>query len=220
MIKVAIIEDEFLGRANMLDKLESYDDIIVVGDYASGEEFVDALGALDVDVVLLDIALVYSSMQKESPMQGDDVARHLRRERPEVKILAVSNNISNDTVQLMLDAGVDGFASKLSCSPSAVADAVREVMKGNNYYTPDVLKVVSERAKPKNHHSDSPNELTQQERRILGHCCDGLQGKEIAERLKISLRTVDSHKQNIFRKFGMNNIQEVVAHALRKRIVF
>ena len=211
MIKVVIIEDQDLMRDTLRFSFDNFDDICVTGDYATGEAFVEALPSLEVDVVLLDIVL------KRAPMQGDDVARHIRRERPDVKIIAVSSENNLETLQKMLGAGIDGFVSKDEGSGAALAVAIHDVMSGIEYYTRDISTLLNCIAKSKN--NETMNAFTDQELRILKFCGDGLQGKEIAERLNISVSTVYNHKQNIFKKVGLNSTAEAVLYAVRNGLI-
>jgi len=216
MIKVVIVEDQDLGRRMLSSCLSLFDDICVTADFRTGEDFIAALPSLEVDVVLLDIVL------KGYPMQGEDVARHLRRERPDVKILAVSceNNLEN--VEKMLAAGIDGFLSKNQGQLEELPFAIRGLMNDMAYYTQDISAIMAEMAitenlkrKSKKNH-DANSEFTEQELNILDLSREGLQGKEIADRLNVSINTVKKHKQNIYRKLGLNSSAEAVMYAIRE----
>ena len=122
MIKIVFVEDHKLTRNNLKLVFANFDDFCVTGDYATGEDFIAALPSLSVDVVLLDFIL------KNTPMQGDDVARYLRRERPDIKVVMVSGENNLETLQKMLEAGIDGFVSKDEGCADALADAIRSVM--------------------------------------------------------------------------------------------
>jgi len=213
VIKVIIVEDEFLARELLRDKINDFDDIVVVGDYEGGEALIEALPALDFDVALLDIAL------KGMPMQGVEVARYLRRERPSVKILAVSSEISKETISKMLDAGIDGFLSKYKISPENFAEAIREVASGLEYFTRDVSAVMRGIIKSKDVTDKFMSQFTEQETRIIELSKEKLPAKLIADRLNISTATVYKHNQNIYKKLGINKSAELAQYALEKGVI-
>ena len=213
MIKIFIVEDHDLTRMMLEAKFDDFDDMRVVGSAESGERFFEMLPAAEVDIALLDVGL------PDGMMQGAEVARRLRSEYPEIKMLVVSLEKNIEAIQEILEAGVDGFVSKQKGTPAELAVAIRSVMNGSEYYTQDISTILAEFAKAKNKNLETPGDLTERELRVLEFCRDGLQGKEIADRLNISISTVNNHKQKIFRKFGFNSIAEAVLYALRKKYI-
>jgi len=215
MIKIVIVEDHKLMRDNLKFLFSIIDDFCVTGDYAKGEDFIAALPSLSVDVVLLDFILKDSPM----PMQGDDVARYLRRERPDIKVVMVSGENNLETLQKMLDAGIDGFVSKEAGCSDSIAEAIRSVMNGSKYYTQDMSSILAKIADNKQKKKEISGEFTEQEHRILELCGEGLQGKEIADRLNISVNTVYNHKRSIYKKAGLNNNTEAVVYAVNNNLI-
>jgi DNA-binding NarL/FixJ family response regulator len=99
------------------------------------------------------------------------------------------------------------------------AEAIRSIMQGAEYYGKDISEIMYNIYVSKKKTTEVSAEFTPQEKRIIELCREGLPGKLIADRLEISLRTVDNHKQNIFRKLGINNTMEMVQYALKKGII-
>jgi len=213
MINIVLVEDHKLTRDNLKFVFENIDDFCVTGDYAKGEDFIAALPSLSVDVVLLDFIL------QKNHLQGDDVARYLRRERPDIKVIMVSGENNLETLQKMLDAGIDGFVSKAEGCAGSIADAIRSVMNGSKYYTQDMSAILVKIAENKQRKKEISGEFTAQELRILELCGEGLQSKEIADRLNISVNTVNNHKQNIYKKAGLNNNAEAVVYAVNNGLI-
>ena len=211
MIKVYIVEDHDLMRDNIRVSFDKFDDICVAGDAASGEEFIAALGSTQVDIVLLDIAL--------PKMQGYDVAHYLRRHHPEIKILAVSCENDHATVQKMFDAGMEGFVSKQQCRTNELVEAIYTVMSGLVYFTRDISTILHHIYLSKKKTTVVTGEFTEQERRVIELSSEKLPAKLIADRLNISIRTVEKHKQSIFNKLGINSTAEMVAYAMSKGII-
>ena len=212
MIKVVHIEDHKFTRDMLRESFKNFDDICIVGDYEKGEAFVEALPTLDFDVALLDVVL------NRSPMQGDEVARRIRRKRPDVKTIAVSSESNTHTMLKMLNAGIDGFVSKDEGNCEALATAIRSVMNGFKYYTQDMSTILARIAEIRQNKKEVSGKFTEQELRILELCCEGLQGREIADRLNISLRTVDKHKNNIHKKAGVKKTAEAVMYAIANEL--
>ena len=212
MIHVIIVDDHELYRLGIRAAIESrHPDIIVVGEAGSGSEFFDLLETTAADIVLLDILL--------PEMSGTVIARRLKEEYPEIKILAVSAENSSDTIQEMLEIGIEGFVSKLQGGAENIVEAVRTVMQGVEYFGKDISDIIRRIYLSKKKTTQVTAEFTEQEKRVIELCHEGLPGKIIADRLGISLRTVDNHKSHIFRKLGINNTMEMVRYALKSGII-
>jgi two-component system response regulator NreC len=212
MIQVIITDDHRLFRMGIKTAvLAHHPDISIMGEADSGEALF-ALPALSTaHLVLLDIHL--------PGMSGVEVARRLRRDYPAIKILAVSSENSAKTVEEMIEAGIDGFISKQYGDPDELAQAIRLVADGLEYFGRDISSVIYNIYVSKKGTTQVTTEFTSRERDILLLCRDGLQSKEIAARLKISTNTVHKHKERIFQKLGINSTIEMVQYALKKGII-
>ena len=212
VIHIIIVDDHRLFRMGLRNTFQfAYPDISVAGEADSGEALF-ALPALDTaDLVLLDINL--------PGISGADVARRLRRDYPALKILAISAENSNETVQAMLDAGIDGFISKQRGDADELAEAIRSIMNGEEYFGRDIAAIIYDVYVSKKKTTVITPEFTGREREIILLCRDGLLYKEIADRLGISTHTVNSHKKKIYQKLGINNTMEMVQYALKKGII-
>jgi len=211
-IRVVVVDDHRLFRIMVKTAFQSgFPDIRIVGEAADGAELFRVLRSTDADLVLLDINL--------PDLSGVDVARRLRSEYPAVKILAVSGENAASTVRAMLEAGIDGFISKQDGSDHELADAIRAVMNGIEYFGRDVSAILFDVFVSKKKTTLVTPEFTAREREIIELCRDGLMSKEIAARLGIGARTVVAHKEKIFMKLGINNTMEMVQYALRNGII-
>jgi DNA-binding NarL/FixJ family response regulator len=123
-----------------------------------------------------------------------------------------------ETVKKMLDIGVDGFFSKLHGGVNTVPEAIRTIMQGFDYFGNDIAEIICRIYVAKKKTTQVTSEFTEQEKRVIELSCEGLQGKEVATRLGVNFRTVDSHKRNIFKKLGINNTIEMVQYALKNGI--
>jgi DNA-binding NarL/FixJ family response regulator len=212
MIHVIIVDDHRLFRMGLKSTIKSdHPDICVTGDADSGEALFVLPALAAADLVLLDIKL--------PGMGGAEVARRLRREYPNIKILAISGEDDAETIQTMLEAGIHGFISKQHGDPDELADAIRAVMSGLEYFGRDISKIIIDVYVAKKKTTTVTPEFTDREREIINLCREGLIGKEIAERLGISITTVNTHKGRIFQKLGINNTMEMVQYAMKKGII-
>ena len=212
MIKIIVVDDHNLFRMMLKATFQSaYPDICVADEAENGEELFRILASTPADLVLLDINL--------PDIWGVDVARRLRRDYPAVKILAVSAESTSETIQAMLEAGIDGFISKQQGDANELAQAIRAVVGGEEYYGRDISTIMFDVYVAKKKTSVVTGEFTEREREIILLCRDGLIGKEIADRLGIAVNTVNNHKKNIFSKLGINNTMEMVQYALKKGII-
>ena len=212
MIQVILVDDHRLFRLGLQAAFQhGYPDICLCGEASSGAELFELLGSTPADLVLLDINL--------PDMCGVDVARRLRHDYPAVKILAISGDNTAQTVQSMLEAGIDGFISKQNGDFDELAQAIRTVKSGLDYFGRDISFIIYDVFKSKKKTSIVPAEFTKREREIILLCRDGLIGKEIAARLGISPNTVNTHKERIFQKLGINTTVEMVQYALKNGII-
>ena len=212
MIKIIILDDHELFRMGIKTAIESrYPDISIVGEAELGAEFFALLRTTTPDLVLLDIAL--------PDMSGIEIARRVKKEYPEIKILIISADNTTATAEELLDVGVEGFISKLKGSPDTLVDAIRSIMQGLEYFGRDISDIIRHIYLTKKKTVDVTSEFSEPERRIIECCHEGLPAKLIADRLGISARTVDWHKANIFRKLGINNSLEMVRFAVKNGII-
>jgi len=212
MTQVIIVDDHPLFRNGLKAGLkDSYPDICVAGEADCGEALLRLPALSTADIVLLDINL--------PDISGVEVARRLHRDHPAVKILAVSAENAAETVKAMLEAGIDGFISKRLGDVDELAEAIRTVMSGLEYFGRDISAIIYEVFVAKKKTTAVPPEFTEREKDIILACRDGLLCKEIADRLGISTHTVNAHKNNIFAKLGINNTMEMVQYALKKGII-
>jgi len=212
MIKLILVDDHALFRLGLKTAIaHQHSDIVIVGEADSGAALFDLLENTAVDIVLLDILL--------PDMNGIDIARRMKTERPEIKILAISAENSKEAVQAMVEIGIEGFISKLHSNADTLVEAVRSIMLGLDFFGDDISKIIHRIYISKKKTAEVSSEFSQQEKRIIELCCDGLQAKEIAKLLEISPRTVEGHKEKIFAKLDIHSTLEMVKYVLKQGII-
>ena len=212
MIKALLVDDHEMFRLGVKTAIEvNHPDIKVVAEAETGAELFALLKTTKPDIILLDIILPDTT--------GVEIARRMKKEYPEIKILAISAENTATVVQQMLDIGIEGFITKRAGDVTSIVNAIRSIMLGFEFFGKDIADIISRIYLKKKSTEEITGDLTKQEKRIVELCYEGLQAKEIADRLNISPRTVQAHKTNIFLKLGINSTAEMVKYALKNGII-
>lgn len=210
-IKIALVDDHTLFRTGLAGLLDQHEGYKVVATAGSGEEFLELLPGLDVDVVFMDIA-----------MPGIDGAETTRRAlimRPDMRVVTLSMFGDDNYYTRMLDSGASGFLLKDS-DIDEVYSAVESVMAGDSYFSTALLGSLTSHMSPLTTPQPSDEDaLSDREMEILVEVCRGLSNQEIADKLFISKRTVDKHRANILEKTGCKNTANLVVYAIKNRLV-
>ncbi|MDR2972443.1 MAG: response regulator transcription factor [Bacteroidales bacterium] len=210
--KIIIVDDHELFLLGLRTAITNrHPDIEIVGEAQSGTVFFSLLKTTTADLVLLDIML--------PDMSGIEIARRLKIEYPKIKILAISAEKSAATIEEMLKIGIEGFISKLNSNPDILAVAVNTIMQGGEYFGSDISEIIHRIYIAKKKTTEVTSEFSHKERQIIECCHEGMSSKQIADKLFISVRTVDWHKYNIFRKLGINSSLEMVRYAMKNGIL-
>jgi DNA-binding NarL/FixJ family response regulator len=205
VIGVVIVDDHELLRAGMRSRLEREPGISVLGEAATAEQALATTRALHPDVVLLDLLLPRKS--------GYDVIPDLVQHAPTPRVLVVSSQAAPSWVRRALSSGAAGYLPKRA-SDRELVTAIRRVAGGEGYVDPDLgAKLVVDAALP----ALAP--LSERERDVLHLLALGHTNQEIAGRLFISARTVDSHRGHIMLKLGLETRAELVMFALANGVI-
>ncbi|MGH2529046.1 MAG: response regulator [Actinomycetota bacterium] len=186
----------------------------VVGEARTGEEALEACGTVGPDVVLLDLTL--------PGMDGLEVARRLRGQGDDVRILVVSGRADDQTVFESIRAGVDGFLEK-TASVRYITDALVRVAAGERVFTRDqeraAIAELGRLARRAREASGLIPGITPRELEVLGHLSRGLTMRQVATRLGVSIRTVETHVAKLYRKLGASNRVQALARATDLRLI-
>jgi DNA-binding NarL/FixJ family response regulator len=212
MTRILIVDDHRVIRTSLSLAFQSIcSDISVAGVAESGEALFSLLASTEADLVLLDMNL--------PGMGGAETARRLRRDYPAMKILVMSAENAAEKIKTMIDAGIHGFISKEYGGSEEIAEAIRTVMNGLEYFGSDIASIIFSVYVSKKRTTDVTPEFSQREREVIELCREGLISKEIAARLDISPHTVNTYKERIFRKLGINNVRELLNYTLKNGII-
>jgi DNA-binding NarL/FixJ family response regulator len=205
VIRVLIVDDHELLRAGMRSRLEREPDVSVVGDAATADQALERTRALHPDVLLLDLLLPRTS--------GYEVLPELVRQSPGTRVLVVSSQAAPSWVRRALSAGAAGYLPKRA-SDRDLLTAIRRIAAGHGYVDPDLgARLVVDAALP------ALEPLSDRERDVLHLLALGHTNQEIAARLFISVRTVDTHRAHIMLKLSLQTRAELVMFALANGVI-
>jgi len=206
--RVVLCDDHNLVRAGVRALLEREPDIEVVGDTARAEEALELVGALSPDVVVVDIA-----------MQGTDgapLAAALGQRFPDLRVLIMSVHRSAAAVRQPMADGAKGYLLK-DAGPAELRDAIRALARGDTYVSPQGQR--SRESRPAEHGAGANHELSPRQREILELIALGHTTKEIAVRLELSVKTVETHRTELMRRLDIHDVAGLVRYAIRTGLV-
>jgi DNA-binding NarL/FixJ family response regulator len=211
-IRVLLADDHKIFRDGVRSILEKESDMLVVDDAANGIEVMDKIEKLEVDVLVLDIDI--------GKPNGIEITEMVSKNHPNVKILILSMIGLHDFVIQALEKGAIGFLLK-NTGKDEVLTAIRSVYKGDSYFSKEVSAVLIEQlhkpASSRKKNIDIP--ISPREIEVLKLIAHEYSNSEIADKLFISIRTVDTHRRNLLEKLGAKNTAGLVRFAIQKGLV-
>lgn len=212
MIRVFIVDDHRLFLSGVTAELKDRPDIDLLGAAADVDEAIDRLRREAPDVALVDVHMPGGG--------GLAVLENIRETRPEVKFLALSVSDAAEDVIAMIRAGARGYVTK-SIKPDDLADAIRRVHAGDAVFSPRLAGFVLDAFADHVPAAADPelDQLTPREKEVLRQIARGYPYKQVAKRLHISVKTVESHVSAVLRKLQLSNRYELARWASHRRIV-
>jgi DNA-binding NarL/FixJ family response regulator len=207
---VLVVDDHAIVREGICALLARRKDIEVVGEAADGKRAIDAVAQFDPDVVLMDIQMTV--------LNGLDATREIHKRFPSTRILVLTQHESKEYVVPLLRAGAVGYITK-TARASEVISAIHAVYDEGAYLPPRITQAVVTAIAESANFGDGQTILTEREIEVVRLVAEGLSSREIAGRLNISVKTVDTHRANIMEKVNAHNTAELTKYAIRKGIV-
>jgi DNA-binding NarL/FixJ family response regulator len=209
--RILVADDHAIVRSGLKKVLDAKADMEVVAEAEDGAEAVDKALEEDVHLAILDVSM--------PRMTGIQAAAELHKRKPELKTLMLSMYDSEQFLFEALKAGASGYVLKRGADTDIV-DAVRAAMRGDSYLYPSaVTTLVSDYVERGGRGEEQFDVLTPRELEVLKLIAEANTSKEIAEKLFISIKTVDRHRQNILDKLGMRDRVELTRYAIRRGLL-
>lgn len=211
-ISVLIADDHEIIRFGISTYLSSSEDIEIVGEASTGEECLQLFQETHPDICILDIGMPNKD--------GIETAKEIRACEADTKILILSMHINKEILRRTLSVNINGYLLK-NTEKRDILHGIRAIVKGQQVFSDPISEMIKESFlnKAPNSSTHSHYEITEREQEILQLIVDGLTSKEIAKKLYISPRTVDTHRANLMEKLELNNIAELVRYSIRHELV-
>jgi len=208
---VLLCDDHSLFRAGMVALLREQPTLEVVGEAADGQAALDEVERLRPDVVLMDIEMPH--------LNGVEATRRITQARAEVKVLILTMYVDHQLVARCLEAGASGYVLK-DVPVAQLAYAVEAVAAGRRYLSPGAAEqLIDQYGQPVERGRTTYDLLTPREREVLKLLADGLSIKEVAVRLRRSVKTAEVHKYNLMHKLGVHHRTALVKYAIAHGLV-
>ena len=210
MLQIGLVDDHRLFRKSLALLIDSIEGATVVLQAGNGKELLEQLESTPVDLVLLDIQM--------PEMDGFETCKQLRKQYPHVKILIISQLTTKESIHRVMELGANGFFSK-DAEPEKLEKAIKDIRAKDYFFDDDLASVIREailweKRLPANLLA-SPVAITHREMEVIRLACQELSSAEIAEKLFINVRTVETHRKRIMEKTESKNFIGVVLFALR-----
>jgi len=210
-VTVLLVDDHTIVRQGLKALLNAEKNITIAGEAQTGREAVELAAQIRPGVVIMDLAM--------PRLNGAEATRQILKAVPSAKVIVLSTYGDDEHVQQALAAGAAAYLLKQTAAEDVV-DAIREVIKGNAYFSPAIAKRLREQTVQSNETPRTPDvELTQREAEVLQLIAEGYANKQIAAELNLSVKTVEKHRQQVMQKLNIHNIAGLVRHAAAKGII-
>ena len=208
-IKLLLVDDHPIVLDGIKSHLRAQPEFEVVGDATNGQEAIRKAKLTLPDVVLMDISM--------PQMNGLEAMSTLRKQVPNAKILILSMHDSREYIAQVVRSGARGYLLKDS-APAELVNAIQSVHGGEVYFSPSVSKVLVEQMADGRRGADiaAPPSLTDREREVLSLIAEGLLNKQIADRLGIGVRTIETHRERIMRKLDIHTVAGLTKYAIAR----
>ncbi|MGD8229495.1 MAG: response regulator transcription factor [Desulfobacteraceae bacterium] len=208
-VRIILAEDHRITREGLVNLLQERPDMEVVGEAENGREAVKLAKELSPDLVIMDVTM--------PDLNGIDATRLITSGSNNIKVIALSMYSDKQFVQGMIQAGASGYLLK-DCAFEELVSAIQAVIQGDTYLSPGIAGIVVQDylTKLTTDRSSADTVLTNREREVLQLIAEGNSTKEIAARLTVSVKTVETHRRQIMEKLGIFSIAELTKYAIRE----
>jgi DNA-binding NarL/FixJ family response regulator len=204
IIKIIIVDDHTIFKTGLEILLNRIPHVKVIGDADSREQLFNLLGKNIPDIIFMDINLGYEN--------GIKITKEVLSKYPAIKVIALTMSEEVTDFNAMLSVGASGFLLK-NVKEKELSEAIEMVMSGESYFSKEFLILARQQSPVKT--IQSKITLSEREREVLSLICTGYSNQQIAEKIHISIHTVDGHRRSLFYKTGATNVANLVMIAFQ-----
>ncbi len=215
-ISILLVDDHQIILDGIKQMLEGEPSICICACAENGKQALALVQEKSPDIIITDVSM--------PDMNGVELCEHLQKLKLNSKVIILSMYASEDYIFKAIQAGAKGYLTKQDTTKAELISAIHKIVCGEEYYSPAVAGImmksyVNQVQKKGSHESKTAQDLTAREREILKLYAEGYSNQEIADKLCISNRTVDAHKNNIMQKFEFKSTVDMVKFAIKNNIV-
>jgi len=207
--RVVLADDHRIIREGIRTLLDQEEDLEVIGEASDGREVIRLNLELEPDVLIMDITM--------PNLNGIDATMQIVGKNPETKIIALSMHSDHHYVSEMLQAGASAYLLK-DCVYDELVQAIHLVCQGKTYLSPEIASVLVKdyRSHSQPKAASTRESLSPREREVLQLLAEGNSTRLIAEKLFLSVKTIEAHRAQIMRKLDIHNVAELTKYAIRE----
>lgn len=207
-LKIFLIDDHAVVREGMKRLIDAAPGMETVGESDDGAKAIEAILQLKPDIALIDVNM--------PGMSGVETTRALKREMPEVKVVALTVHEDTSYLRELMEAGISGYVLKRAAADE-LTQALKAVSGGSIYVDPRMMtKFVSTFVLPKSNSTKLAGEITDRETEVLRRVARGFTNKEIAADMGVSVKTIETYKSRAREKLGLRSRAEIVRLAAER----
>ena len=211
-IRILLVDDHKIMRDGLRAVLEKETDFQIVAEASNGREAVEVAKRLKPDIIIMDVVM--------PGVNGIDATIQIRKSCPQAHIIALTMHADKGYLTRMLRAGTAGYLLK-DCAAEELVKALRDITAGKRYISSDIAALLMDEYADKTtqHTQVGDIKLNPREIAFLRLLADGLSGREIAEQLEVSIKTIDRSRQQLMEKLQIFTVAELTRYAIQHGIV-
>lgn len=208
--KIILVDDHQMLIDGLSAILSANKDIEILKTYTNGNLLIEEINSLNPEIVLTDISM--------PEIDGYELTKKIKKLNPAIQVIALSMSGNIADINKMLDVGISGYVLK-NVGNQELIEAIHKVAQGKMHFSDDVMEEMVKNKHAKTEKQEEQAKLTERELEILKLIVQELNNAEIADKLFISERTVETHRKNMIRKFNTKTIVGLIKHAMDHKLI-
>jgi DNA-binding NarL/FixJ family response regulator len=209
-LRILLVEDHTLVRAGLRALLQRVEGFEIVGEAGDGHEALEMIGAHRPDIVLMDIGV--------PGLNGLEISARVARHYPHVRVIILSMHAGEEYIRQAVRSGAAGYLLK-DAGVAELEIAIRAVERGDRYLSPAVSRQLVDDYLDRLNDEDTRERLTPRQREVLQLIAEGYTTQQIALKLNIAVKTVETHRTQLMERLGIHDVAGLVRYAVRAGIV-